>query len=67
MLGIGIESAAVLPRPDGAELDALFVEPHLWKHGIGRRLVDHTAEIARPRAAAFLPVVGNAHAEGFDV
>jgi N-acetylglutamate synthase and related acetyltransferases len=40
--------AAVVPRPDGgAELDALFVEPHLWKHGIGRRLVDHIAEVAR--------------------
>src|SRR3954469_13330344 len=39
---------AVVPRPDaGAELDALFVEPHLWKHGVGRRLVDHVAETAR--------------------
>src|SRR5512143_863356 len=36
--------AAVVPRHDGgAELDALFVEPHLWKRGIGRRLVDHAA------------------------
>ena len=58
--------AAVLPRPDGgAELDALFVEPHLWKHGIGRRLVDHIAEVARERAAGFLHVIGNPHAEGF--
>ncbi len=31
--------AAVLPRPDGdAELDALFVEPSLWKAGVGRLL-----------------------------
>ena len=58
--------AAVLPRPDGgAELDALFVEPHLWKHGIGRRLVDHIADVARVRAASFLHVIGNPHAEGF--
>jgi len=60
--------AAVVPRPDGgAELDALFVEPHLWKHGIGRRLVDHIAEVARERAASFLHVIGNPHAEGFYV
>src|SRR5215510_3817224 len=60
--------AAVVSRPDGgAELDALFVEPHLWKRGIGRRLVDHIAEIARLRAASFLHVVGNPHAEGFYV
>ena len=58
--------AAVVPRSDaGAELDALFVEPHLWKRGIGRRLVDHTAEVARARQATFLHVIGNPHAEGF--
>src|SRR6267142_5085942 len=35
--GVVAGFAAVVPRPDGgAELDALFVEPHLWKHGIGR-------------------------------
>jgi GNAT superfamily N-acetyltransferase len=51
------EFAAVIQRPDaGAELDALFVEPHLWKHGIGRLLVDHVARIARVRAASFLHV-----------
>ena len=58
--------AAVVPRPDGgAELDALFVEPHLWKQGIGRRLVEYIAEIARVRGASFLHVIGNPHAEGF--
>ena len=58
--------AAVIARPDGgAELDALFVEPHLWKRGIGRRLVDHAADLARRRAASFLHVIGNPHAEGF--
>ena len=64
--GVVAGFAAVVPRPDGgAELDALFVEPHLWKHGIGRRLVDHIAEVARVRAASFLHVIGNPHAEGF--
>lgn len=58
--------AAVVPRADGgAELDALFVEPHLWKRGIGRRLVDHVADVARATAASFLHVIGNPHAEGF--
>jgi GNAT superfamily N-acetyltransferase len=58
--------AAVVPRPDGgAELDALFVEPHFWKQGIGRRLVEHVAHIARRRKATFLHVIGNPHAEGF--
>jgi len=64
--GVVAGFAAVVPRPDGgAELDALFVEPHLWKQGIGRRLVEHVAEVARMRAATFLHVIGNPHAEGF--
>jgi GNAT superfamily N-acetyltransferase len=64
--GVVAGFAAVVPRADGgAELDALFVEPHLWKHGIGRRLVDHVADVARSRADSFLHVIGNPHAEGF--
>jgi GNAT superfamily N-acetyltransferase len=58
--------AAVVGRADdGAELDALFVEPHEWKRGIGRSLVEHSARIARARGARFLHVVGNPHATGF--
>lgn len=64
--GVVAGFAAVVLRSDGeAELDALFVEPHLWRHGIGRRLVDHVAEVARARAASVLYVIGNPHAEGF--
>jgi GNAT superfamily N-acetyltransferase len=64
--GAVVGFAAVIPRPDGgAELDALFVEPRLWKHGVGRLLVDHVAKIARVRTASFLHVIGNPHAEGF--
>src|SRR5947207_4232160 len=60
--------AAVLPRADGnAELDALFVEPSLWKRGVGRLLVEHCADLARGRASRILHVVGNPHAEGFYV
>lgn len=64
--GVIVGFAAVLPRLDGdAELDALFVEPDLWKRGVGRLLVDHCADVARRRVSRFLHVVGNPHAEGF--
>jgi len=58
--------AAVLPRSDGqAELDALFVDPAIWKSGIGRALVEACAKMARSQGSAFLHVIGNPHAEGF--
>jgi len=64
--GVIVGFAAVLPLDDGdAELDALFVEPGLWRHGAGRRLVEHCADVARTRGATVLHVVGNFHAEGF--
>jgi GNAT superfamily N-acetyltransferase len=64
--GIIVGFAAVLPRPDGnAELDALFVEPSLWKRGVGRLLVEHCADVARGRASRLLHVVGNPHAKDF--
>ncbi len=66
--GVAVGFAAVVPRSDGgAELDALFVEPHLWKRGIGRQLVEHVVDVARARNASALHVVGNPHAEGFYV
>jgi GNAT superfamily N-acetyltransferase len=66
--GVIVGFAAVLPRPDGnAELDALFVEPSLWKGGVGRLLVEHCAAVARARGSRVLHVVGNPHAEGFYV
>jgi GNAT superfamily N-acetyltransferase len=58
--------AVVLPRDDGgAELDGLFVEPHAWRQGIGRLLVERCAAVARERGSAVLHVIGNAQAEGF--
>jgi GNAT superfamily N-acetyltransferase len=52
--GVVAGFAAIVPRPDGgAELDALFVELHLWKRSIGRRLVDHVADVARVRTATY--------------
>ncbi len=58
--------AVVLPRADGeAELDGLFVEPSIWRRGVGRSLVDHCGKIARARGATALHVVGNTHAADF--
>lgn len=58
--------AVILPRGDGdAELDGLFVEPNSWGQGIGRRLVEHCAQIARAAGSGALHVLGNSHAEGF--
>ena len=64
--GVMAGFATVLPREDGGtELDALFVEPSLWKQGIGRLLVEQCASAARSTGSATLHVVGNPHAEGF--
>jgi GNAT superfamily N-acetyltransferase len=58
--------AAVEPRADGeTELDALFVEPEIRRRGIGRLLVEHSAEVARQNGSAAIHVVGNPHAEEF--
>ncbi|MEP6784070.1 MAG: GNAT family N-acetyltransferase [Acidobacteriota bacterium] len=58
--------AAILPRADGdADLDALFVEPQLWRKGYGRALIAHCVDAARERHALALHVIGNPHAEAF--
>lgn len=58
--------SVILPRDDGdAELDGLFVEPDIWKSGIGRGLVERAALQAAELGAKYLHVVGNPHAEGF--
>jgi len=57
---------AIMPRDDGhAELDGLFVDPEQMGHGIGRRLVDACAELARARGGRSLHVIGNPHAVAF--
>jgi N-acetylglutamate synthase-like GNAT family acetyltransferase len=64
--GVTVGFAAVLPREDGQmELDALFVEPSMWRQGIGKVLLDRCVEAARTHGAVALHVVGNPHAEGF--
>jgi ribosomal protein S18 acetylase RimI-like enzyme len=58
--------AVVLPRHDcEAELDGLFVDPDMWRAGIGRRLVTASASLAHGRGAQFLCVTANTEAVVF--
>lgn len=56
--------AAVLIDDDVAELDGLFVEPDLWKRGIGAALVDVAVHEARRQGLAMM-VIANPSARGF--
>jgi ribosomal protein S18 acetylase RimI-like enzyme len=45
--GAMVGFAAVEPRADGeSELDALFVDPGMQRHGIGRQLLAHGADFS---------------------
>jgi GNAT superfamily N-acetyltransferase len=58
--------AALQTRTDGdVDLDALFTEPDLQRHGVGRSLVEHCAQTALSRGCRALHVIGNPHAEAF--
>jgi GNAT superfamily N-acetyltransferase len=64
--GTVVGFATILPRPDGnSELDALFVEPRLWRSGIGSALLDKYVDAARAAGSTALHVIGNPHAMGF--
>lgn len=56
--------AAVLIDDDVAELDGLFVEPDLWRQGIGAALVDVAVHEARRQGLA-MTVVANPSAQEF--
>jgi GNAT superfamily N-acetyltransferase len=56
--------AAVLIDDDGAELDGLFVEPELWRKGIGTALVDVAVHEARRQGLAMM-VIANPSAREF--
>ncbi|MDP5277476.1 GNAT family N-acetyltransferase [Sphingomonas sp. DG1-23] len=56
----------VLSRPDGqAELDGLFVDPAVWRTGLGRDLVRAARAVASRRGANSLQVVAAPEARGF--
>lgn len=58
--------AAIASRDDGdTELDALFVEPGMWRRGIGLRLINHCETAARSQGSGALRVIGNPHARQF--
>lgn len=56
--------AAVLIDDDRAELDGLFVDPPLWKRGIGSALVDVAVHEARRQGLAMM-VIANPSARPF--
>ena len=64
--GAVVGFSAIVSREDGdMELDALFVEPGIQRRGIGKKLVEHCAEVARSKGSTTLHVIGNRHAEQF--
>jgi GNAT superfamily N-acetyltransferase len=61
-----IAGFAVLIDQDGlAELDGLFVDPPLWRRGIGSALVDAAVHHARRRGLTMIAVVANPAARSF--
>ncbi|HXG81137.1 MAG TPA: GNAT family N-acetyltransferase [Sphingomicrobium sp.] len=56
--------AAVIIDQDAAELDGLFVEPELWRRGIGSALIDVAVHEARRQGLA-MTVVANPSAREF--
>lgn len=56
----------VVPRDDGrADLDGPFVEPDLWRGGIGRKLVDEAVQFAMALEAPELLASASPRAEPF--
>ena len=53
------------PKSGAAELDGLFVEPGLWRAGVGRRLVAEVAAAAAAIGASSLRVIANPAALDF--
>ena len=57
--------AVVLDDHGKAELDGLFVEPELWRNGVGSALIEAAVSAARRRGLSLLTVVANPAAEVF--
>jgi len=62
--GRAVGFSAILMEEGHVELDGLFVEPNLWRGGIGAALVDVAVHEARRRGQAMM-VVANPAALGF--
>jgi GNAT superfamily N-acetyltransferase len=64
--GVPVGFHVLLCVVDGAcELDGLFVEPELWRSGIGRLLIQDAVAIARQQHATFVDVTANLNAIAF--
>lgn len=64
--GVPVGFHVLLRIVDGAyELDGLFVEPELWRSGIGRLLIRDAVAIARRQHATFVDVTANSEAIAF--
>ena len=57
--------AVVLAEGGKAELDGLFVEPELWRRGVGAALVEAATHEARGKGLSLLTVVANPSAKEF--
>lgn len=58
--------AAVQPHANGdLELDGLFVEPALFRRGVGRALIERCAALARDQGGEALHAIGNERAFAF--
>jgi ribosomal protein S18 acetylase RimI-like enzyme len=57
--------AVVLDQDGVAELDGLFIEPELWRQGIGTALVEEAVHAARNRGLSLMTVVANPSAKEF--
>ena len=57
--------AVLLDRDSTAEIDGLFVEPELWRRGIGSALVEEAVHAARARGLSLMTVVAGPAAKGF--
>ena len=57
--------AVVLDDEGTAELDGLFVEPELWRQGVGSALLEEAVHQARSRGLSLMTVVANPGARDF--
>ncbi|MFN2472771.1 MAG: GNAT family N-acetyltransferase [Sphingomicrobium sp.] len=57
--------AAVIGDGSAAELDGLFVEPALWRRGVGSALIDAVVHEARVKGLSMTAVTANPTARDF--